>query len=92
MKHQFRLRLLILLLTAALVLPIAAKRSEQQHADTFQLVEASIADIQDAFDSQVLTPSQLVSMYLARIEAYDKAGPQLNSYMFVNRRALHQLQ
>ena len=88
MKHQFRLRFLIVFFTAALVLPIAAKRSERRPTETFQLVEATIDDIQDAFDSHILTPSQLVSMYLARIDAYDKAGPQLNSYMFVNARAL----
>lgn len=88
MKRQFRLRFMILFVAAALVLSIAAKWSEQDHADTFQLVEATIQDIQDAFDSHLLTPSQIVSMYLARIEAYDKAGPHLNSYMVVNPEAL----
>ncbi|HEX2665919.1 MAG TPA: amidase family protein [Candidatus Acidoferrum sp.] len=88
MKRQFRLRFMILFVAAALVLPIAAKRSQQDHADAFQLVEATIQDIQDAFDSHLLAPSQIVSMYLARIEAYDKAGPHLNSYMVVNPEAL----
>lgn len=88
MKRHSRFLPLILLFAVALVLPIAAQRQDRSHADTFQLVEATIADIQDAFDSHLLTPSQLVSMYLARIKAYDQAGPGLNSYMFVNPRAL----
>src|SRR5215472_2512616 len=99
MKRQFRLLCLILFFAAGLVLPITAKRSEQDHADTFQLVEATIDDIHGAFDSHLLTPSQLVSMYLARIAAFDRsdlpqplgggAGNQpLNSFMHVNENAL----
>ena len=94
-RFPFLFMILLSLCTAALVLPIAAKRPDQHHADTFELVEATIDDIQDAFDSHLLTPSQLVSMYLARIKAYDQAGPGLNSYMFVNpraREAAHELE
>ena len=81
---------LFVLFTLALVLPITAKRSDQHHADTFALVEATIDDMQDAVDSHLLTPSRLVNMYLARIRAYDQAGPGLNSYMFRNPRALEE--
>src|SRR5258705_12404361 len=65
--------------------------SDVSHArdrDRFQLVEATIADIQHAFRSGALTPEELVRMYLARIAAYDQAGPQLNSFMHVNEHAL----
>jgi amidase len=43
------------------------------HADTpkFQLLEASIADIQSAILAKQLTTEQLVRMYLARIKAYN---------------------
>jgi amidase len=101
MKRYFRFPFLILLFlfTAALVLPIAAKRPEHDHAGTFELVEATIDDIHGAFDSHLLTPSQLVSMYLARIAAFDRSDlPQplgggegnqpLNSFMHVNENAL----
>lgn len=37
MKRQFRLRFMILFVAAALVLSIAAKWSEQDHADTFSV-------------------------------------------------------
>ena len=75
----------ILLAVAAVVLPGIAHARDR---DRFQLVEASIADIHDAFRSGTLTPEELVRMYLARIAAYDQAGPQLNSFMHVNEHAL----
>jgi amidase len=37
----------------------------------FQIVEATIADIQKAIKSKQLTATQLVNMYLARIKAYN---------------------
>ncbi len=59
-----------------------------ENGSGFQIVETSIADIQDAYASGTLTPEQLVRMYLDRIDAYDTAGPQLNSYMTVNAQAV----
>src|SRR5438445_2420412 len=75
----------ILLAVAAAVLPGITHARDR---DRFQLVEATIADIHDAFRSGALTPEELVRMYLARVAAYDQAGPQLNSFMHVNERAL----
>ena len=77
---------LLTLLVTAMVLPLAAEPDRDSHA--FQLVEATIADIEQAFQSGVLDPAQLVRMYLARIAAYDQAGPMLNSYMLVNPHAV----
>src|SRR5947208_4161580 len=74
-----------MLLVAAFFLPSIG---EARDRDRFQLVEATIADIQHAFRSGTLTPEELVRMYLARIAAYDQAGPQLNSFMHVNEHAL----
>ena len=37
----------------------------------FQIVEATIADIHKAIKSRQLTATQLVTMYLARIKAYN---------------------
>src|SRR3989475_10975136 len=75
----------ILFAVAALTLPGMAHARDR---DRFQLVEATIADIHDAFRSGTLTAEELVRIYLARIAAYDQAGPQLNSFMHVNEHAL----
>lgn len=87
-----RLRLLfpLLLAVAVLAVPIIAYSGEHEDrsGNTFQLVEATIGDIQHAFHSDLLTPELLVHMYLARIAAYDGAGPHLNSYMHVNEHAV----
>ncbi len=54
----------------------------------FNVVEASIADIQEAYRSGRLTAHALVQMYLDRIEAYDKHGPTINSVITLNPKAL----
>src|SRR3954470_20307282 len=52
--------------------------------------EATIADLQAAYLSGELTTHQVVTVYLARIEAYDKQGPYLNSLINVNPKALEE--
>jgi len=54
----------------------------------FDLLTASIADMQAAVDAGTLTYEQLVGLYLKRIEAYDRKGPQLRSIIAVNPRAI----
>ncbi len=49
--------------------------------------EASIADLGRMLASGEVTSAQLVEQYLARIEAYDRAGPRLNSIVRVNPAA-----
>ena len=49
---------------------------------------ATIADLQQALTAGVATASDLVRAYLARIEAYDRAGPRLNAVREVNPEAL----
>ncbi len=53
-------------------------------ADSFHLPEATIAEIHSAFQSGELTCRQLVGLYLDRIEAYDKTGPNLNAIQTLN--------
>jgi len=53
----------------------------------FNVFEASITDIQAALESGETTAVDLVEQYLARIEAYDKQGPKLNSIIRINPRA-----
>ena len=57
-------------------------------ASVFRLEEATIADINAAFDAGALTCRGLVELYLNRIAAYDAAGPLLNSIITINPRAL----
>lgn len=57
-------------------------------AAVFRLEEATIADINQAFEAEALTSEQLVQLYLNRIEAYDQQGPAINSLITVNSEAL----
>ncbi|WP_206305389.1 amidase family protein [Actinacidiphila soli] len=54
----------------------------------FELMEATIADIHDAYHRGLLTCRELVQQYLDRIAAYDKQGPALTAIITVNPRAL----
>ena len=54
----------------------------------FTLMEATINDIQSAFDSGALTSEELVKQYLARINLYDKNGPKINSIITIHPQAL----
>ncbi len=57
-------------------------------ASAFDLETATVADIQAAMDAGALTSEKLVSLYLKRIEAYDKAGPKINAVITLNAQAL----
>ncbi len=52
------------------------------------LASATIGDINAAFKDGSLTSEQLVTLYLARIEAYDKQGPKINAVITLNPKAL----
>ena len=49
---------------------------------------ATIEDLNAAFDSGQLTSERLIEMSLARIEAYDRAGPELHAMLWLNENAL----
>ena len=53
----------------------------------FEVHEQSIVDLQSAMTAGRVTSRGLVDSYLARIQAYDQAGPRLNSIVFLNPRA-----
>ena len=55
---------------------------------SFNLDEATIADVQTAMKTGRLTARRLIEMCLARIEAYDKKGPALNAIITLNPKAL----
>ncbi len=64
------------------LLPVAAQ------AATFTLEEATVADINAAFDAGALNSEGLTRLYLNRINAYDNNNPNLNSLITVNPNAL----
>src|SRR3954471_2938650 len=57
-------------------------------ATEFDLATASIADINAAIDAGALSSEKLVTLYLKRIDAYDKQGPKVNSVITLNQNAL----
>ena len=62
--------------------------AETTETVTFKLEEATIADINRAFDAGVLTSQQLVQLYLNRIAAYEDSGTFLNAITTINPKAL----
>ncbi len=50
----------------------------------FEVQEATIAEVQDAFKAGRLSCRALVGQYLKRIAAYDKNGPSINSLILLN--------
>ncbi len=78
---------LVLLASVALAFPVTAKQGGVGSA-RLQLVEAEIEDLLKAQQTGLASSEQLVQMYLARIAAYDQAGPHLNAFMHVNEHAL----
>ena len=57
-------------------------------ARAYDVTEKSITELQAALASGEVTSHQLVEGYLARIQAYDKAGPKLNAVVTINAKAL----
>mgnify|MGYP001593183498 CR=1 FL=1 len=53
----------------------------------FEVHEQSIVDLQAAQAAGRVTARGLVDSYLARIQAYDQAGPRLNAVVTINPRA-----
>lgn len=62
--------------------PLLAQRAP------FRVEEATIAEVHAALYGGRLSCRQLVSAYLRRIAAYDKAGPAINAIVVVNPNAL----
>ena len=76
------------LLAAIACTAIGRAQTATRMTAPFEVVEASVADIHEAFMRGTLTAHALTQQYLDRIDAYDKHGPMLNSVITVNPRAL----
>jgi amidase len=67
----------------------APGRAADGPGQNFELTEATIAGVHQAFQRNQLTCEQLVQGYLDRIDAYDQAGPTINAVIEVNPEALN---
>lgn len=82
-------------LAALLVLPLyavtaqlaAPKPAAQRTVMPFEVTEASAGDLQRAMTAGKVSSAQIVDAYLARIAAYDHAGPSINAMLRLNSRA-----
>lgn len=57
-------------------------------ADEISLTDATIGELGAAMDSGTVTSEQLVTLFNARIEAYDQQGPSINAVILRNPGAL----
>jgi amidase len=83
---------LLLCAVIALQAPAAAQRPAPIRAlppafEVFDVFEQSILDLQSAQAAGRVSSRRLVDAYLARIAAYDQAGPRLNAIVTLNPRA-----
>ncbi len=51
-------------------------------------MDATVADLNAAFDKGTLTSERLIQLSLARIEAFDRKGPSLRAVITLNPKAL----
>jgi len=82
-----RRKLLSTLVTATLAMSVVPTLT---YAAPLDLHTATIADLNAAFKAGTLTSEKLTQAYLARIQAYDKQGPKINSIIYLNPKALEQ--
>ncbi|HEY0943707.1 MAG TPA: amidase family protein [Opitutaceae bacterium] len=85
MNHHPRLRrplATLLFASFGLLISTGARAAE------LKIEDATIADLNAAFQAGTLTAEKLTEIYLARITAYDKQGPAINTVIALNPKAL----
>jgi amidase len=85
-ENEMREVPMIVRLIAALSLALAAPALAAEQ--TMCVENASIGELHEALAAGHTKSADLVRAYLARIEAYDRAGPQLNAVREINPEAL----
>src|SRR5205085_9557198 len=83
-----RARLLFAIVTLALTGAGATMAAETTTDGNLCVENASLAELQQALAEGRTTATALTRAYLARIEAYDRAGPNLNAVREINPDAL----
>src|SRR5687768_11917889 len=76
--------------TSRLALFIAGFAFAALRLSAFPVEEATIADLHAAYLSGKSSARDVTAAYLARIEAYDKRGPHLNTVINLNPKALEE--
>ena len=74
-------------LVLASIAAVAFTGSSASQNTVLDLLTAGIPEIQSAIDAGGLTSRRWCSRTLARIEAFDRRGPQLRAVLSVNPRA-----
>ena len=72
------------------LLAVAACSESADGPAAFEVSEATILQLQDAMADGRVTSAQLVDLHLARIAAYDRDGPALNTIIRLNPLAREQ--
>ena len=81
--------LIVALAIGLAVSTLHARSAPAQAPQTaFDVMEKTIPQLQDAMAMGTITSRALVEIYLARIAAYDKQGPALNTMVALNPQAL----
>jgi len=76
-------------MSLAVVMVFSCKpATKQQSLDPTYLEEITIAQLQKGYTDGTFTITQVVNDYLKRIDEIDKNGPQLNSIILVNPKAI----
>ncbi len=81
------LRRLVFVIAFTAACFVQPRRGMAQQDESFSVVEATIADIHAAIQTNQLTCEQLVQIYLKRIQSYDQPT-KLNAIVVANSRAL----
>ncbi len=82
--HILRMRVAFAALVTTLALGCARSAATVSEPRGFRISETTIANVHSGFKSGTLTCRALVDAYLARIAAYDKTGPAINSIVVVS--------
>jgi Asp-tRNA(Asn)/Glu-tRNA(Gln) amidotransferase A subunit family amidase len=83
-KGGFAPLFFVVLMTSIVVKHLAAQ------PPTFDSFELTIPELQAAMARGETTAEELVRQYLARIEAFDRHGPKLNTMLYINPRAIEE--
>ena len=92
-NNKIKIYPLFLIASMLVVLQLSAcDRPDSEDENEGDLIEASIGELQSKLNAGQITSVDLVDFYLARIEAYDKNGPALNSIAYINPLAREEAQ
>lgn len=90
MKRSILTSLIVAAVITLAHVPALVANPQGAGSARLDLVEATVDDLQQAIQTGLVTIEQLTEMYLARIAAYDDAGPGVNAFLHLNADAAAQ--